>query len=140
MRYTEYETIYIVKPEASEDILKAIQEKFNSIIERFEGHILNVDDWGKRKLAYPIKKNSKGHYVYVHYLAPTETIVELERNLRIDSNLMRFLSVKLDTDVDVETALSAAAEHRTTKARPSDDDDESEDSSSGSQSDSEASS
>lgn len=112
MHYSEYETIYVMKPEVPEDALRAIHEKLDGIIERFQGHILVRDDWGKRKLAYPVKKNSKGHYLYVNYLGPTDLVLELERNLRIDANLLRFLTVKLDVDVDVEEKLAQAAEKR----------------------------
>ena len=112
MHYSEYETIYVMKPEVPEDTLRAIHEKLDGIIERFQGHILVRDDWGKRKLAYPVKKNSKGHYLYVNYLGPTDLVLELERNLRIDANLLRFLTVKLDVDVDVEEKLAQAAEKR----------------------------
>ena len=110
MIYTEYETIYIVRPELPEDALKAISDKVSGIIETGSGIVLTLDDWGKRKLAYPIRKNSKGHYVYFNYVAPSDLVAELERQLRIDDQLLRFLTVKLGVDVDVETRKVEAAE------------------------------
>jgi len=127
MIYTEYETIYILKPEVPEDIVRTLNEKVDGIIGRYEGHILIRDDWGKRKFAYPIQKNSKGHYLYVNYLGPSDLVLEVERNLRIEENLLRFLTVKLSEDVDVETKQQEAKERIARKAqaaaeRESDDD------------------
>ena len=117
MIYTEYETIYILKPEVPEDIVRTLNEKVDGIIGRYEGHILIRDDWGKRKLAYPIQKNSKGHYLYVNYLGPSDLVLEVERNLRIEENLLRFLTVKLSEDVDVETKQQEAKERIARKAQ-----------------------
>ncbi len=110
MIYTEYETIYIARPELPDDTLQAISDKISGIIEKGEGVVLTLDDWGKRRLAYPIKKNSKGHYVYFNYVGPSSLVGELERNLRIDDQLLRFLTVKLGYDVDVDTRKEEAAE------------------------------
>ena len=127
MIYTEYETIYNLKHEVPEDIVRTLNEKVDGIIGRYEGHILIRDDWGKRKLAYPIQKNSKGHYLYVNYLGPSDLVLEVERNLRFEENLLRFLTVKLSEDVDVETKQQEAKERIARKAqaaaeRESDDD------------------
>ncbi len=116
MIVTEYETIYVVKPELPEDALVALNDKVNTIVEKNQGTMLTVDDWGKRKLAYPIQKNSKGHYVYINYLGPTTLVAELERNLRIEDNLLRFLTVKLDIDVDVESRKVKAEEDNARRA------------------------
>lgn len=116
MLYTEYETIYVVRPELTEDTVRALNEKVDGIVGRFEGHILFREDWGKRKLAYPIQKNSKGHYIYLRYLGPTEMIAEIERNLRIDSNLLRFLTVRLGYDVELEERLAEGERIRAEQA------------------------
>ncbi len=110
MIYTEYETIYVVKPELPEDALGALNEKIQGIISKNEGETLTFDDWGKRKLAYPIQKNSKGHYIYLNFVGPTNLVAELERHLRIEDNLLRFLTVKLGFDVDVESRRAEAIE------------------------------
>jgi len=116
MIVTEYETIYVVKPELPEDALTALNDKVNTIVEKNKGIMLTVDDWGKRKLAYPIQKNSKGHYVYINYLGPSALVAELERNLRIEDNLLRFLTVKLDIDVDIESRKVRAEEDNARRA------------------------
>ncbi len=111
MIQTEYETIYILKPDLTEDAIAGVSEKVEGIVKQFEGVVLERDDWGKRKLAYPISRNSRGHYVRFHYVGPGDLVAELERQLRYDDSLLRFLTVKLGFDVDVE-ALSAAARTR----------------------------
>ena len=116
MIYTEYETIYVVKPELPDDALSALNEKVAGIIEKNDGTMLIVDDWGKRKLAYPIQKNSKGHYVYINFAGPSSLIAELERNLRIEDNLLRFLTVKLGVDIDLEAKKAAAVEESARRA------------------------
>ena len=116
MIYSEYETIYIVRPELPDEAMKAISDKISGIIEKGSGIVLTLDDWGKRKLAYPIKKNNKGHYVYFNFVGPSDLSGELERNLRIDDQLLRFLTVKLGVDVDVETRQAEAAEENVRRA------------------------
>ena len=106
----EYETIYIAKPEIADDYVRTISEKLEGIVGKFQGHILIKEDWGKRKLAYPVKKNAKGHFMYLNYLGPSDLVLEIERNLRIEDNLLRFLTVKLAMDVDVDAKRVEAQE------------------------------
>ncbi len=105
---TEYETIYILKPDLPEDAIRAVAEKVGGIISGHEGNVLSEDDWGKRKLAYPIDRNSRGHYVRFHYIGPSDLVAELERQLRYDDKLLRFLSVRLKVDIDAEKAVAEA--------------------------------
>ena len=116
MILTEYETIYILKPDLTEDAVRGVSEKVSGIVTQFEGTLLDEDDWGKRKLAYPISRNSRGHYVRFHYVGPTDLIAELERQLRYDDNLLRFLTVKMNYDVDVATLSAEAATRAEAKA------------------------
>jgi small subunit ribosomal protein S6 len=105
----EYETIYILKPELPIDTVDKTADKVNGIIGKFDGEVLLQDDWGKRKLAYPIKKNARGHYVYFNYVGTSNLVGELERQLRIDDNLLRFLTVRVGEDVNVETRRAEVA-------------------------------
>lgn len=105
----EYETIYILKPELPIDTVDKTADKVNGIIGKFDGEVLLQDDWGKRKLAYPIKKNARGHYVYFNYVGTSNLVGELERQLRIDDNLLRFLTVRVGEDVDVESRRAEVA-------------------------------
>jgi len=109
MIYNEYETTYITRPELSEDVQTQLFEKLNEIIERFEGQLFVRDSWGRRKLAYPIKKHNHGYYVYLNYAGPADLPKELERIIRLDDQIIRFLTVKLDGNIVVDDAREGAA-------------------------------
>lgn len=98
-----YETTYITRADATDDQQKAFLEKVKGIILAHNGQVVNVEDWGKRRLAYPIKKESRGYYTYLMYTGNNSLVAELERNLRINEQVLRFLSVKLGDDFDPAT-------------------------------------
>ena len=93
-----YESLYIVHPEVVGDELTAVVEKFQSILVDQKAEIYKLDNWGVRKLAYPIKKVERGCYVQTLFTAGPEVIAEFERRLRLDEKVLRFLTVRLDTD------------------------------------------
>ena len=95
-----YETTYILKPDAPESGQKAFLEKVKGIVQAHDGTVVAVEDWGKRRLAYPIKKETRGYYTYLLYTANNSAVAEIERNLRINEQVLRFLSVKLGDDFD----------------------------------------
>src|SRR3972149_586365 len=82
-----YETIFIAGPELSDDDVKGITEKVTGLIEKMGGQIEKTEDWGTRKLAYEVKKKSRGHYVYVRFSGKSDLVAELERNLRINEGV-----------------------------------------------------
>ena len=90
-----YETIFIVRPNVAEDEITAITTKTNSIIESDGGTIFRVNDWGLKKLAYQINKESQGYYVYVDYAGIPAAVAEVERIFRIDDRVLKYLTVKL---------------------------------------------
>jgi small subunit ribosomal protein S6 len=92
----KYETIFIVNPDLSEDDRKDLIEKVKGIIDSHQGETLKVDEWGTRKLAYEVKKMSKGHYVLLHYVGGSPVIKELERNLRLMDGVLKYQTVRLD--------------------------------------------
>lgn len=96
----EYETIYILKPDTANERVGELNERVRGIIEERGGKILNVDNWGKRKLAYEVKKELKGIYLYWQYLGTSEIVAEFERNMRMLDAVIRYMTVKVDTDVD----------------------------------------
>ena len=98
----EYETTLIYHPEAPESEVKRINERLDGVIESFEGSKLFHDVWGVRKLAYPIQKQAHGNYHHLGFAAKAECIAEFERVIRIESHLIRFLTVRLLENVDVE--------------------------------------
>lgn len=93
----KYETIFIVSPEVAEEGIKALIQKFSDIINN-EGKVLEVEEMGKKKLAYEIKKNKEGYYVVINFEAKPELIKELERVYRITDNVIKFLTIRKDEE------------------------------------------
>ncbi len=99
-----YETTFVIHPDLSEEDHQKIVQKALGAITQSGGEILQLQDWGVKKLAYKIKKQTRGHYIFVDYAAKPEAVREVERLLRIDDNVLRFLTVLVDDEVDVEEA------------------------------------
>ena len=97
-----YETIYIANPDLQEGARKALFDKFTNLLTQEGGVIVKFEDWGNKKLAYEINKKSRGHYVCMTYGGTGEIIKELERNFRLDENIMKFMTILLEKDVSAE--------------------------------------
>ncbi|MDA3732737.1 30S ribosomal protein S6 [Niameybacter massiliensis] len=91
-----YELALVFIPTLSEEEKLANLEKVKELITRFGGEVTNVDDWGKRKLAYEINKQKEGFYYFIQFNAETATPAELESRLRITETVLRYLIVRLD--------------------------------------------
>jgi small subunit ribosomal protein S6 len=91
-----FETLLLFSPELSTESRNATLAGFKDIIGREGGTLTAEDNWGMRDLAYPVKKQMRGWYTRLEYLAPPTAIVEFERNIRISENVFKFLTVKLD--------------------------------------------
>lgn len=89
-----YETLYVLKPELDDENRAALIQKFSAIITDNGGEVESVDEWGKRKLAYAIDYINEGYYVLVNFKANAELPAELERNFRINDNVMRYMVIK----------------------------------------------
>jgi small subunit ribosomal protein S6 len=96
-----YETIYIVKPDLADEENKALTTKINEVIEKMNGDVRKLEDWGVRKLAYPIDKINRGRYMYLRSDGDAALIAELERRLRLDDRVIRYQTVKLEKDTVV---------------------------------------
>jgi small subunit ribosomal protein S6 len=105
-----YETIFIVHPDIVGDSYNALMEKFKTILTDQKAEILKVDEWGSRKLAYPIKKLTRGTFVLVAYNAESTVIAEFERRMRIDENIIKFQTVHLEKGLESVPAPREAAE------------------------------
>ncbi|OFZ78499.1 MAG: 30S ribosomal protein S6 [Bdellovibrionales bacterium RIFOXYD1_FULL_53_11] len=112
-----YETTFITKPELSDDGLKAVNDRIISIVQSFGGDIVLAEDWGKRKLAYRISKETRGHYTYVVYTGKPGVVTEIERNLRIHEHVIRFLTVNLDVEFEAEEFKKRRADIRAAAKR-----------------------
>ena len=86
----EYEVIYILRPDVAPEDAEKIAGRVQEVMTRLNGKLIKVDVWGKRKLAYTIKKYSRGIFTYLRFVAYGELIVELERNLRLLEPVMAF--------------------------------------------------
>ena len=89
----KYESVIIINPNAVEETIKALIEKFTALINT-DGKVENVDEIGKKKLAYEIAKNKEGYYVVFNFEANPNLITELERNYRITDEVMKFIVIK----------------------------------------------
>ena len=91
-----YETLFIVNPTLSEDDLKATVDKFTALVAE-NGTVGEIDEWGKRRLAYPIDDITEGYYVLVNFTSESAFPAELERRYNIDENIMRGIVIRLET-------------------------------------------
>jgi len=108
----EYETTYVARPDLTDEQMTALTTKFEEVVATGGGTILVAEDWGKRKLAYLMGKQTRGHYIYLNYCGPAPIIFELERKLRLEEDLMRFLTVKIEADVVPEERKLVAEERK----------------------------
>ena len=97
-----YEHTIITRQDISPSQLRQVEEKYKKIIENNEGNLLKTENWGLRNLSYLIKKNKKGNYLHFKIEGNGKTILELEKDEKIDKNLLRFLTIKVKK-IDLET-------------------------------------
>ena len=97
-----YEHTIIARQDTSPSQIKQLQDKYSKIIENNEGNIIKYESWGLMHLSYLIKKNKKGNFLHFKIEGNGNTIKELEKNEKIDKNLLRFLTVKVKK-LDLET-------------------------------------
>ena len=90
-----YEHTIIARQDISPSQLKQIEDKYSKIVEKLDGDIVKLENWGLMNLSYLIKKNKKGNYIHFKIKADGKIISELERNEKIDKNLLRYLTVKV---------------------------------------------
>ena len=114
----EYEFVYVIQPDATPEREAEIHQRIDQVVADHSGRLLLRDDWGKRRLAYEIKKFQKGHYFQVNFLGLGKEIAEIERLMRIDADVLRYLTVQADDDVrDIETRVVEAAKQAEEQAR-----------------------
>ncbi|MCU0531763.1 MAG: 30S ribosomal protein S6 [Syntrophales bacterium] len=97
-----YETLFIVQSELSSDDITAIIDRYSKIITDMKGTVLKVERWGKRKLAYLIRKQSRGFYILIDFAGKREIVAEVERILKFDDKVLKYMSVKLVDSITAE--------------------------------------
>jgi small subunit ribosomal protein S6 len=96
-----YETLFIVKPTLTEEEIKAQIARVKEAIGENGGEIVAASDMGMRKLAYPIEKQERGYYTVVYFKAPGSTIDELERQMKYNEEILRFMTVKYSNKKEI---------------------------------------
>src|SRR5688500_16614796 len=107
-----YEVMYIVDPETPADKIEKLNEAVGKVIEKEGGTVVRMDDIGQRTLAYPIKKHTEGHYVLFEIDGSGQEILELERRMRVNDMIMRYITVRIDEDRKKADKMRAKREKR----------------------------
>ena len=97
-----YETIVIVDPDLGEEQREGVFDKIRELIPQKGGLLVEFDEWGGRKLAYEIKKKQRGYYLRIDYCGGGDLVSEMERQFRIDDRVMKYMTILLDTEADME--------------------------------------
>ena len=114
----EFETTFIVQPEISDEGLQAIRARLDAVLARNGAVRLMCDDLGRKRLAYEIRRFQKGHYLELVYLDKGPAVPEIERALRLDDSVLRFLTVQVSPHVeDIEKRKADAAALEEDRAR-----------------------
>jgi len=106
MELNKYELGVVVRADLDQEAFTAEMDRVKATVERFGGNIEKIDEWGRRKLAYPIQKLSEGMYTFITYTAEGNTAAEIENRLRIMENVLRFMTIRKD-EADVVKAAAA---------------------------------
>jgi small subunit ribosomal protein S6 len=112
---TQYETLMVIHPERGPRAKEFI-ERFQKVIEGHSGAAVRVEEWGLRDLAYRIEKQSKGYYALFQYQGTGQTVLELERNLKLTDGILRYLTVRADETPETASPARAASTDETPQA------------------------
>jgi small subunit ribosomal protein S6 len=102
-RVREYETIYILRSDVDTETAERVQGRVADALDREHGKLVKVEAWGRRKLAYPVGKQRKGVYVYLKYVGGGGLVAEVERNLKLQDAVVKFMTVQTADEVDLGT-------------------------------------
>jgi len=110
MTTKRYETAILFDPELPEDPRKEFLGKLAGVVAAYQGEVLKTDDWGNRKLAYPLKKKSNAFYTFLVYTGNRGVVEEVERNIKIFDGILRFLTTVHTAELKPKAAAAAPAE------------------------------
>ncbi|MBM4119555.1 MAG: 30S ribosomal protein S6 [Nitrospira sp.] len=102
-----YESIFIIRPSASDDETNQLIEKMKSLLQKAGASILILENWGKKKLAYEIKGERRGTFVYIHFRSAGTVVDELERAYRLEDSVLKFLTVRVEHEQPAKPAAPA---------------------------------
>ena len=109
-----YEHTIVARQDISPSQIKQLTDKYSKIVEKNDGNIVKTENWGLLNLSYIIKKNKKGNYIHFKFKGSGKIIIELEKNERIDKNLLRYMSVRVKK-FDLNTNYFSKEEQTTKK-------------------------
>jgi small subunit ribosomal protein S6 len=112
-----YESVLIARQDISAAQAEALTEKYAEIIQAHGGSVAKRESWGLRTLAYRIRKNRKGHYTLLNIDAPADAVKEMERNMRIDEDVIRYLTIRVDELEEEPSAIGDSTEPRRPRPR-----------------------
>jgi len=112
-----YETVFIARQDIPAQEADALAEKYSGIVSEHGGLVARREYWGLRTLAYRIKKNRKGHYTMFHLDAPAEAVSEMERNMRLDEDILRYLTIRSDSLDDKPSVIMQSRTAREERTR-----------------------
>jgi len=115
----KYETVFISHPDLQEQSRKDLFEKVKNIVAKENGILIDFDDWGNKKLAYEIRKNTRGHYVCMTFGGDGDTVREMERIFRLDDSILKFMTIVKTKDVNPEELKQEAEQAADTDPKPS---------------------
>ncbi len=112
-----YEHIFLVRPDATLEEVNTLTEHYKSIIAQNDGKVTKTEEWGLRTIAYKIQKNKKAYYTLLNIDAPAKAVHEVERQMRISEDVLRFFTVKVDELEDGPSAIVLRKEKEERKRR-----------------------
>ena len=112
-----YEVMYIGTPETADEDITKLNEAIQQVIEKEGGTVVKTEAMGRRKLAYPIQKKTEGHYTLFEIEGSGQEIAELERRMRVNDTIMRFITVRVDEDRKKAAKWTAKRENRQNRRR-----------------------
>jgi small subunit ribosomal protein S6 len=113
-----YESVVILDPELPDEDIQNFTERYSQAIKQNGGEVIKIEDWGFKKLAYLVKKRDRGRYILLDYVGLPELLNELERQFKISEEVMKFVSVKIDDNVDLEAFKARAEQEEETTVKP----------------------
>lgn len=105
-----YESVLIARQDLGASQVNTIAADLSKVVESCGGQVVRVDNWGLKNLAYRVKKNRKGHYVLLNLDAPAQTIAELERVMRVNEDIIRYMTIKVDAISEPAYGTNSSAE------------------------------
>jgi small subunit ribosomal protein S6 len=108
-----YESLFIIRPSVSDEETNALIEKMKAVADKTGAQFIKAENWGRKKLAYEVRRERKGTYVYFYFRAPNNTVGELERAYRLEDNIIKFLTVYLEKELVPRRPLESTTEELT---------------------------